>query len=63
MSGVVLNGPVLDAVATPAGDGYWMVASDGGVFTFGRAKFSGSTGGVELNKPVMSMAPDPDGAG
>ncbi len=63
MSGVALNGPVLDAVATPAGDDYWMVAADGGVFTFGKAKFSGSTGNLKLNKPVMSMAPDPDGAG
>jgi hypothetical protein len=63
MSGVTLNGPVLDAIATPAGDGYWMVASDGGVFTFGNAKFSGSTGNLKLNKPVMSMAPDPDGSG
>lgn len=63
MSGVPLNGPVLDAVATPAGDGYWMVASDGGVFNFGNAKFSGSTGNLKLNKPVMSMAPDPDGSG
>jgi len=63
MSGVTLNGPVLDAVATPAGEGYWMVASDGGVFTFGNAKFYGSTGNLKLNQPVMSMAPDPDGSG
>ena len=44
MSKVALNGPVLDSVATPSGHGYYMVASDGGVFTFGDAKFEGSTG-------------------
>jgi hypothetical protein len=40
-----------------------MVASDGGIFAFGDAVFSGSMGGRQLNRPVMSMAPDPDGAG
>jgi hypothetical protein len=28
--------------ATPDGGGYWLVASDGGIFTFGDAKFFGS---------------------
>ena len=30
--------------ATPDGKGYWLVASDGGIFTFGDAGFYGSTG-------------------
>jgi len=30
--------------ATPDGNGYWLVASDGGVFSFGDAAFHGSTG-------------------
>jgi hypothetical protein len=63
MSGIPLNGPVLDSVATPSGQGYFMVASDGGIFTFGDARFAGSMGGKRLNKPVMSMAPDSDGRG
>jgi hypothetical protein len=63
MAGTRLNGPVLDSVATPSGQGYWMVASDGGIFTFGDAKFYGSMGGKRLNQPVMSMAADPDGVG
>ena len=29
---------------TPDGNGYWLVASDGGIFTFGDAQFHGSTG-------------------
>ena len=45
--------------ATPDGDGYWLVASDGGVFTFGDAPFRGSMGGRVLNRPVVGMAADP----
>jgi hypothetical protein len=43
--------------------GYWQVASDGGVFTFGSAQFYGSTGSLHLNKPVVGMAATPDGRG
>ncbi len=50
------------ASVTPA-VGYWMVASDGGIFTFGNARFFGSTGGLTLNKPIVGMAPTPDGQG
>jgi hypothetical protein len=31
--------------ASPDGHGYWLVASDGGIFTFGDAGFYGSTAG------------------
>ena len=47
--------------ATPDGKGYWLVASDGGVFAFGDAAFYGSTGGLNLNKPIVAMAATPDG--
>ena len=30
---------------TPSGNGYWLVASDGGIFSFGDAHFYGSMGG------------------
>jgi hypothetical protein len=49
--------------ATPDGKGYWLVASDGGVFSFGDAAFYGSTGGLVLNKPIVGMAATPDGKG
>ena len=32
--------------STPDGAGYWLVASDGGVFSFGDAGFYGSAGPV-----------------
>jgi hypothetical protein len=39
--------------------GYWLVASDGGVFTFGDAAFFGSTGGMALREPIVSIARNP----
>jgi hypothetical protein len=33
------------------------VASDGGIFAYGDAAFSGSTGSIHLNKPIVGMAP------
>jgi hypothetical protein len=49
--------------ATPDGHGYWLFAGDGGIFSFGDAKFYGSTGGARLNQPIVSMAATPDGHG
>ena len=46
--------------ATATGEGYWLVASDGGIFAFGDAAFEGSTGGLPLNRPVVGMADGPD---
>ena len=47
----------------PPGQGYWLHGTDGGVFTFGTAKFFGSTGAMVLNQPVVGMAATPDGHG
>ena len=49
--------------STPDGKGYWLVASDGGVFAFGDAGFAGSMGGVTLASPVTGIASTPDGKG
>ena len=32
------------------------MAADGGVFNYGDAKFSGSTGNIKLNQPIVGMA-------
>ncbi|HEX2040954.1 MAG TPA: CapA family protein [Acidimicrobiales bacterium] len=58
-----LNRPVVGMAATPSGGGYWLVASDGGVFAFGDAAFHGSTGGLRLNRPIVGMAATPSGGG
>ncbi len=45
-------------------EGYWLVGSDGGIFTFGpRISFYGSTGNVALNRPIVGMASTPGGHG
>jgi ribosomal protein L24E len=49
--------------ATPDGRGYWLVASDGGIFAFGDAGFYGSTGAMHLNQPIVGMTATPDGRG
>ena len=61
--GQPLNQPIVGMAATPDGRGYWLVASDGGIFSYGDALFYGSTGGLRLNKPVVGMAATPDGLG
>ena len=47
----------------PNGTGYWLANAAGGVFTYGKAQFYGSLGGVPLNQSVVGMASTPDGAG
>jgi hypothetical protein len=39
------------------------VAADGGIFTFGDARFFGSTGSKRLNQPIVSMIPTRSGRG
>ncbi|MGH9075528.1 MAG: hypothetical protein ACRDZQ_15630, partial [Acidimicrobiales bacterium] len=48
------------ALADP---GYWSVARDGGIFSFGDASFHGSTGAIHLNQPIVGMAPTPGDGG
>jgi hypothetical protein len=57
------RGPLVGMAATPTGNGYWLVGSDGGVFAFGDAKFYGSTGRRRLNQPIVGMAPSRSGKG
>ncbi len=62
MTGVHLNKPIVGMAADPATGGYWLVASDGGIFSFD-APFRGSTGAIRLNQPIVGMAPVPGGSG
>ncbi|HEY5023636.1 MAG TPA: protease pro-enzyme activation domain-containing protein, partial [Acidimicrobiales bacterium] len=43
--------------------GYWTVASDGGIFSFGQMGFYGSMGGKPLDRPIVGMAPTPSSKG
>ena len=47
----------------PAPDGFWTVAADGGVFSYGAARFHGSTGAIVLNRPIVGMAALRTGSG
>ncbi|MGH9281390.1 MAG: hypothetical protein ACRD0S_00470 [Acidimicrobiales bacterium] len=55
------GGPIFGGGSGTAG--YRFVASDGGIFSFGDAKFQGSTGGAKLNKPIVGMAGTPSNNG
>ena len=58
-----LNKPVVGMAATSDDNGYWLVASDGGIFSYGDAQFHGSLGALTLNKPIVGMAPTADNGG
>jgi hypothetical protein len=60
MGGHQLNKPVVGLAPNPAGDGYWLVASAGGIFAF-NSPFRGSMGPTSLNKPVVGMVAYGDG--
>ena len=53
------------ACSAPSGapNGYYLSASDGGIFSYGNLPFCGSTGNIALNKPVVGMAVTHDGGG
>ncbi|MGH2689765.1 MAG: TolB family protein [Actinomycetota bacterium] len=53
--GVGVQQAALAQIFTGPG-GYRLVGSDGGIFTFGDARFHGSTGAVPLARPIVAMA-------
>jgi len=56
--------PTPTPTPTPASKhGYWLVGSDGGIFTFGSAQFYGSTGNLTLQRPVVGMTLTADRGG
>jgi hypothetical protein len=58
-----INGSAIGHTATVAfNSGYWTVAGDGGVFSFG-PNFYGSTGNLKLNQPVFAITSTADGKG
>jgi len=53
----------LRSPAGRTGEGYLLVAADGGIFSFGTGRFLGSTGALVLNRPVVAAAAHADGGG
>jgi hypothetical protein len=56
MGATRLNQPIVGMASSPTGQGYWLVAADGGIFSFGDAHFYGSTGSLHLNRPIVGMS-------
>jgi hypothetical protein len=54
-----LTQPITAMASTVGGDGYWLVAGDGGIFAFGTAGFSGSTAGRKLGGPIVVLLAAP----
>jgi hypothetical protein len=55
--------PVAGMAATPSGNGYWLVRSDGTVDALGKAANEGDLAGTTLNAPIVAMVATPDGGG
>jgi hypothetical protein len=57
--------PYIEQLSFPpsSSQGVVLGAQDGGVFTYGTARFLGSMGGSHLNAPVVGLAATPDGQG
>ncbi len=60
--------PISPVTTTPtpgsaSSSGYWLVGSDGGIFTFGGAQFYGSTGNLRLQRPVVGISPTSNDGG
>ncbi len=58
-----LNAPLVGIASNASGTGYWLLGQDGGIFSYGSAKFYGSTGARPLNQPVVGIAATRSGHG
>jgi len=67
-----LNAPIVGIAPTSNGQGYWLVAADGGIFTYGNAQYHGTPysdgitglgGAHPLNAPISAIIPTPTGSG
>ncbi len=64
MGGQPLNAPIIGMTATPDGRGYWFVAADGGIFSYGDADVLRLDGRASRStQPIIGMTATPDGRG
>jgi hypothetical protein len=62
-SGVSLPVGYMGIASTADGNGYWIVKTDGGVFSYGTAVFHGSAGASPIAQPAIGIAATTDGGG
>ena len=56
--------PIVQHMApSPTGKGYYMLTSDGGVYTWGDARFEGTTSARPIPQPVITIEANPTGSG
>lgn len=55
MGGHVLDAPIVAMAPTADMGGYWLAGADGGVFSFGDARFRGSLAGTRLAAPIVDI--------
>ena len=53
----------IETAPVASNEGFWLLGKDGGVFSFGTAKYYGSIGYLGGARQVVSMAADPDHEG
>jgi hypothetical protein len=58
-----VRGSAVGIAADPRGQGYWVVTSTGGVYSYGSAQFHGALAAADLNAPVAGMTVDPSTGG
>ena len=60
-----LSAPIVSMAIRPKKNqkGYWLVNNAGSVFSFGGAKYWGSTSGISLTKSITGIAPTATGKG
>ncbi len=63
VAGTLTSLPAPAATSSGPGSGYWLAASDGGVFAYGGAPFYGSLAGLHLAAPIVAIASPANGAG
>jgi hypothetical protein len=58
MGGKPLNKPMVDIAATPSGNGYWLIAADGGNLRLRRCRLTGEqpTAGYQFGRPIVAGA-------
>ncbi len=47
----------------PDGRGYWLATADGGIYSFGHARYYGSLGNTVKKESVIGIAASPSGHG
>ena len=59
MGATKLNGPVVALAATPDDRGYWLLGSDGGIFSFGDTRYEGNGQWITPRYPINLVVPAP----